>query len=169
MVFTVPRDPARFPQFNLPAISPTARVVFLARATRNWCSEPCADFAIQSLGNEISGPPYPFWSPDRHFIAFFSGGKLKRIAADSVAHLRDRAAGRAEEVGIHGTSFSAPSRPYIASGAEAGDASARARCISRELRHVWPTSFGQTLPVCRASASKMFISRFNVGSRFFRM
>jgi hypothetical protein len=124
VVFTVPRDPARFPQFNLPAISPDGtRVVFFGPGDGGklvlW-SRALDSLAIQSLaGTEISsGPPYPFWSPDGHFIAFFSGGKLKR-SLETVAHLRRSRSHRTrrEEVGDPmERSFSAPrSVPYIAS------------------------------------------------------
>jgi eukaryotic-like serine/threonine-protein kinase len=50
-------------------------------------SRALESLAVQSLaGSEVfSSPPYPFWSPDGRYIAFFSGGKLKTIAANGGA------------------------------------------------------------------------------------
>jgi Tol biopolymer transport system component len=101
--------------------------------------------AIQSLaGTEISsGPPYPFWSPDGHFIAFFSGGKLKKIAADGgasqeIAFAPDAAGG---SWGSDGTIiFSSQVGPLYRVSAAGGPATPlRELDASRgELRHVWP-------------------------------
>ena len=149
VVFTVPRDPARFPQFNLPAISPDGtRVVFFGPGDGGklvlW-SRALDSLAIQSLaGTELSsGPPYPFWSPDGHFIAFFSGGKLKKIAADGgasqeIALAPDAAGG---SWGSDGTIiFSSQVGPLYRVSAAGGPATPlRELDASRgELRHVWP-------------------------------
>jgi DNA-binding winged helix-turn-helix (wHTH) protein/Tol biopolymer transport system component len=149
VVFTVPRDPAAFPQFNLPAISPDGtRVVFFGPGDGGklvlW-SRALDSLAIQPLaGTELSsGPPYPFWSPDGHFIAFFSGGKLKKIAADGgasqeLAPAPDAAGG---SWGSDGTIIFSPQvGPLYRVSAAGGPATPlRELDASRgELRHVWP-------------------------------
>ena len=44
---------------------------------------PLDSFTVQQLANIDTGgaPSPPFWSPDGRFIAFFSGGKLKKVDA----------------------------------------------------------------------------------------
>ena len=149
VVFTVPRDPAAFPQFNLPAISPDGtRVVFFGPGDGGklvlW-SRALDSLAIQPLaGTELSsGPPYPFWSPDGHFIAFFSGGKLKRIAADGgasqeLAPAPDAAGG---SWGPDGTIIFSPKiGPLYRVSAAGGPATPLRKLNSSrgELRQVWP-------------------------------
>jgi hypothetical protein len=91
VVFTVPRDVAAFPQFNLPAVSPDGtRLVFFARGDGGrlmlWIRALDSLAAQPLTGAEISGaPPYPFWSPDGRFIGFFSDGKIKTIASNGGA------------------------------------------------------------------------------------
>ena len=64
------------------AISPDGRnIVFVAGAKgafQLWLRPLAAGAATPIPGTE--GGTFPFWSPDNRFIAFFAGGKLKRVA-----------------------------------------------------------------------------------------
>ncbi|HUN81084.1 MAG TPA: protein kinase [Phycisphaerae bacterium] len=67
------------------SVSPDgAYLVFVAserRGTRRIWIRPLASQAIQPLpGTEDAD--VPFWSPDSRYIAFFAGGKLKKVARD---------------------------------------------------------------------------------------
>ena len=149
VVFTVPRNPAAFPQYNLPAISPDGtRVVFFGPDDGGrfvlW-SRALDSLAVYSLaGTEItSGPPYPFWSEDGRFIAFFSGGQLKTIAADggasqTLAPAPDAAGG---SWGADGTIIFSPKiGPLYRVSAAGGPATPLRELNSSrgELRQVWP-------------------------------
>jgi hypothetical protein len=75
---------------SVPAISPDGRdIVFAAGAEgfeaaaegglpRLWRRPLNATTATELPGT--AGAIYPFWSPDNRSVAFFAGGKLKRIA-----------------------------------------------------------------------------------------
>jgi DNA-binding winged helix-turn-helix (wHTH) protein/Tol biopolymer transport system component len=149
VVLTIPRDPAAFPQFNLPAISPDGtRVVFFGPDDGGrlvlW-SRTLDSLALQPLaGTDLSiGPPYPFWSPDGHFIAFFSGGKLKKIAADGGASQELAAAPDAAggSWGSDGTIIFSPQVGPLYRVSAAGGPAVPLRELNAsrgELRHVWP-------------------------------
>jgi Tol biopolymer transport system component len=66
-----------------PAISPDGRrlvfVASLAGKTQLWI-RPIDSTAAQPLAG-TDGADYPFWSPDSRSIAFFAGGKLRKIDA----------------------------------------------------------------------------------------
>ena len=66
-----------------PAISPDGRrVAFIANLegkTQVWI-RPLESVTAQPLAG-TDGADFPFWSPDSRFIAFFAGGKLKKIDA----------------------------------------------------------------------------------------
>jgi eukaryotic-like serine/threonine-protein kinase len=69
-------------QFNPPALSPDGKwIVFGARTTDNknplWI-RPLASTTAQMLAG-TEGAVLPFWSPDGRYVAFFAGGKLKKI------------------------------------------------------------------------------------------
>ena len=64
------------------AVSPDgARIAFIAvdaQGKRQLWVRPLSGLSAQPLqGTDDAG--YPFWSPDSRFVAFFSGGKLKKI------------------------------------------------------------------------------------------
>ena len=184
VVFTIPRDPAAFPQFNLPAISPDGtRVVFFGPGEGGklvlW-TRALDSLAIQSLaGTELSsGPPYPFWSPDGHFIAFFSGGKLKKIAADGGASqelaLAPDAAGGSW--GSDGTIIFSPQVGPLYRVSAAGGLATPLRELEAtrgDLRHVWPHFLPDGkhyLYVARSSdAEKTGIYLGNVGTQESRL
>ncbi|MGA2716258.1 MAG: protein kinase [Bryobacteraceae bacterium] len=69
-------------QANIPALSPDGKwIVFGARTADNknplWI-RPLASTTAQMLAG-TDGATYPFWSPDSRYVAFFAGGKLKKI------------------------------------------------------------------------------------------
>jgi Tol biopolymer transport system component len=90
------------------AVSPDGRqLVFSApgdeRNTLLWMHSFDA-FGEQPLAG-TEGAAYPFWSPDSRSVAFFAGGKLKRITLSSVGTqtLCDAASGKGGTWGIDGT------------------------------------------------------------------
>ena len=80
------------------AISPDGRnIVFVAGAPpafQIWLRPVASAEARPILGTE--GGAFPFWSPDSQFVAFFAGGKLKKvaIAGGPPVELTDAATGR---------------------------------------------------------------------------
>ena len=69
-------------QNNIPALSPDGKwIVFGVRTNDNknplWL-RPLASTTAQMLAG-TEGASYPFWSPDSRYVAFFAGGKLKKI------------------------------------------------------------------------------------------
>jgi serine/threonine protein kinase len=79
--FTVPL-PETAPVISFSVISPDARhlafLVFTGGRSELWVRDLDSFSAGHLLG--IEGAGYPFWSPDSRNIAFFEGGKLKRIS-----------------------------------------------------------------------------------------
>jgi Tol biopolymer transport system component len=71
-----------FAKNSLPALSPDGKwIVFSARTADNknplWIRPLASTTAQMLVGTE--GATYPFWSPDSRYVAFFAGGKLKKI------------------------------------------------------------------------------------------
>ena len=76
-----PPERARF--FDWPTISPDGRTLaFIAEVdgkTQLWV-RPLGATTTRPLVEVSSNLPYPFWSPDSQFIAYFDTKKLKKIA-----------------------------------------------------------------------------------------
>ena len=91
-----PPEKAAF--FGPPAVSPDGRrVTFAAKVgerSQLWVRDLDSLAARALAGTE--GAFNPFWSPDNRFIAFFAGGKLKKVelAGGPAQTLCDAAAGR---------------------------------------------------------------------------
>ncbi|MGA2715640.1 MAG: protein kinase, partial [Bryobacteraceae bacterium] len=69
-------------QFNIPALSPDGKwIVFGAHTTDGknplWIRPLALTTARVLAGTD--GGTFPFWSPDSRYVAFFAGGKLKKI------------------------------------------------------------------------------------------
>ena len=80
-VSVLPPDKATFKATSLPAVSPDGRrLAFLATLGGKdelWVRDLDSLAARALTGTD--GASYPFWSPDSRTIAFFAGGKLKKI------------------------------------------------------------------------------------------
>src|SRR5581483_10392036 len=102
--------------------------------------------ALDGTPHAIAGTEqasYPFWAPDGESVAFFGGGKLKRIGVrgGTATVLCDAPAGRggtwnAQNVIVFASGISDPLKKVSASG---GDVSAAtALDAGRENSHRWP-------------------------------
>jgi eukaryotic-like serine/threonine-protein kinase len=80
-VSVLPPEKATFKYTSLPAVSPDGRrlafVVTLDGKDSLWVRDLDSLTARALTGTE--GANDPFWSPDSRFVAFFAGGKLKKI------------------------------------------------------------------------------------------
>jgi Tol biopolymer transport system component/predicted Ser/Thr protein kinase len=77
----LPPEKATFSTTGVPAVSPDGRRLAFAATvdgkTSLWVRDLDSLTARPLAGTEGTG--LPFWSPDSRFIAFFAGGKLKKI------------------------------------------------------------------------------------------
>jgi eukaryotic-like serine/threonine-protein kinase len=83
--YILPSEKTAFSNFSGPAVvSPDGqKLAFVARTVEGmdllWVRPLDAPSSQSIAGTE--GAFYPFWSPDNQFLGFFSGGKLKTVAA----------------------------------------------------------------------------------------
>jgi eukaryotic-like serine/threonine-protein kinase len=98
---------------------------------------------------DTSGASFPFWSPDGRFLAFFAGGKLKKIAISGGVSqvLCDAPAGRGGSWNANGVIvFSAnPNAGLSTVSAEGGQPSV-VTTLNREHEHAVGHNWGQFLP-----------------------
>jgi eukaryotic-like serine/threonine-protein kinase len=102
--YILPSEKTAFSNFSGPAaVSPDGqKLAFVARTVEGmdllWVRPLDAPNAQSIAGTE--GAFYPFWSPDNQFLGFFSGGKLKTVAASGgpVLTLCDATSIRLEEL-----------------------------------------------------------------------
>jgi eukaryotic-like serine/threonine-protein kinase len=77
----MPPEKASFEQRSIPAVSPDGRRLAFVLSEEGkdglWVRE--LDSVVARLLPGTDGAHEPFWSPDSRFIAFFAGGKLKKI------------------------------------------------------------------------------------------
>jgi serine/threonine protein kinase/Tol biopolymer transport system component len=143
-----PAPVASVPQI---AISPDGRQVAFVAAKRRSLSQ----IYLRSIdGSEVrvladtDGASFPFWSPDGRFLAFFAGGKLKKIAvAGGVAQvLCDAPAGRGGSWSADGVIiFSATPNAGLSSiSSEGGPISAAT--TNNQTEHAIGHNWGQFLP-----------------------
>ncbi len=144
--FEVP-SPRGVVAIGTPKISPDGRTLaFDARESsgvfRIWTRPLNALNAQPLLGTE--GTRRPFWSSDSRFIAFFSGGKLRKIAAgggpaQTLCEWPGGADGSWSQQGV--ILFDGSSRDSISRVPAAGGEPAPATTIDRargEVGHAWP-------------------------------
>jgi serine/threonine protein kinase/Tol biopolymer transport system component len=95
-----------------PAISPDGRRVVFGISSGGsatlWVRSLDQADAVELPGTD--GAAYPFWSPDNQKIAFFSGGKLKRVDASGgpASTICDAALGKGGTWAADGTIYFAP-------------------------------------------------------------
>ena len=129
------------------AISPDGRrLVFVAASNHGvaqlWVRALNGVQARPLAGTE--GASFPFWSPDSRSIAFFAGGKLKKVdtMGGAPVDLCDVVGGRGGAWGPDGTIvFSAPRSPMSRVAASGGGAVRPATTLNRDqgaTGHNWP-------------------------------
>ena len=133
---------------GLPTLSPDGtRIVFGARTadgkTPLWVRSLDALTAQPLAGTDGAG--FPFWSPDSRFVAFFAGGKLKKIDASGgpVLTLADATSGRGGSWNRDGVIVFTPSAgggPFLRVSSAGG---ASSRVSSEEGSFPWFLPDGQ--------------------------
>lgn len=133
-----------------PAVSPDGRaVVFAARsgdgAWRLWVRR-LDTVSAQVLGG-TEGAQFPFWSPDSHWIAFFSDYKLRKVPiaggpVQVICHATDSAGSRGgtwnrDDIILFAPHFNRPLFRVPAGGGEAAPVT-RLDASRRETTHRWP-------------------------------
>jgi serine/threonine protein kinase/Tol biopolymer transport system component len=130
---------------GMPVLSPQGdRIAFVAHSGETkllWVRSLSSDAAQQLDGT--SGAAHPFWSPDGHYIGFFAGGKVLKIAVTGgpVATIADAPNSRggswsANDVIVFAPDFIGPLAKVSAQGGAAEPATAVDR--SKHTTHRWP-------------------------------
>ncbi len=113
---TLPKGMTLLEDLRAVAVSPDGTQVVLSLLSKDGTTPPSlflrdlSRLEYRTLSG-TEGASFPFWSPDSRSIAFFAGGKLKRLdlADDIVRVLCDAPVGRGGAWGTKGTIVFAPS------------------------------------------------------------
>jgi Tol biopolymer transport system component len=131
---------------SVPAVAPDGRQIAFATApnaggtSQLWVRPLSANAAIALAGAEDAS--YPFWSPDSRSVAFFAGGKLKRLnlAGGGPIVVCDAAAGRGGLWLDDGSIVFAPNQfaPLVRVSAAGGEPAPFTKLASDETGHRFP-------------------------------
>jgi Tol biopolymer transport system component len=131
---------------SVPAVAPDGRQIALVTArnaggeSQLWVRPLSTNAAIPLAGTEDAS--YPFWSPDSRSVAFFAGGKLKRLnlAGGDPRVICDAAAGRGGLWLDDGSIVFAASQfaPLVRVRAAGGEPAPFTTLASDELGHRFP-------------------------------
>jgi len=131
---------------SVPAVAPDGRQIAFVTApnaggpSQLWIRLLAADTAMALAGTEDAS--YPFWSPDSRSVAFFAGGKLKRLnlAGGGPIVIGDAALGRGGLWLDDGSIVFAPSQftPLMRVGVAGGEPAPFTKLATDEMGHRFP-------------------------------